>query len=164
VRKAVLTSGNAGRDRFVISPRNGLGQHWGNTGERWEGGAALLGGGACGVEGVADLVQSDLEEVPVDVRCHGRRAVPEHLLDDLDVGAGGDREAGRGVPQLVRVQVGHADRPRRRAERRAERAHAQRLAVSDAGEDQVVREGASAGIEVGVPVAVASVPPFAAVR
>jgi hypothetical protein len=31
--------------------------------------------------------------------------VAEHLLDDLDVGTGGDRERGGGVPQLVRVEA-----------------------------------------------------------
>jgi hypothetical protein len=42
------------------------------------------------------------------------------------------------VPELVRVQVGDADRPRLRAERGAEGADPQRLPVADASEDQVV--------------------------
>jgi hypothetical protein len=34
----------------------------------------------------------------------------EHLLDDLDVSAGGDGQAGGGVAKLVRVQAGQPDR------------------------------------------------------
>jgi hypothetical protein len=65
--------------------------------------------------------------------------VPEHLLDDLDVGATSDRQACGGVPELVRIQVRDPDGSGGRTERRAERADPQRLAVADAGEDQVVR-------------------------
>jgi hypothetical protein len=90
--------------------RIGLGQHWGNAGQRSQGVAAAVDGGARGVEGIADLVEAVLEEVPVGVQRHRRRAVAEHLLDHLHVGAGGDREAGRCVPELVRVQIGYADR------------------------------------------------------
>ena len=32
-------------------------------------------------------------------------------MHNLDLGAGRDGEASRGVPELVRVQVGYADRP-----------------------------------------------------
>jgi hypothetical protein len=41
--------------------------------------------------------------------------VAEHLLHDLDVGAGGDGQRGRGVAQLVRLQAGPEGRrwPRR---------------------------------------------------
>jgi hypothetical protein len=39
----------------------------------------------------------------------GGRGVAEHLLDDLDVRTGRDRQQGGRVPQLVRVQPGHAD-------------------------------------------------------
>jgi len=101
-RKAALTSGNPGKGRFFISARIGLGQHWGNTGQRAQVAAALLRGRAGGIEGVADLIEPVLEEVAVGVEGHGRRAVSEHLLDDLDVSAGGDGKAGGGVAQLVR--------------------------------------------------------------
>ncbi|HEY6932686.1 MAG TPA: hypothetical protein VI452_04740 [Marmoricola sp.] len=63
----------------------------------------------------------------------------EHLLDNLHVSAACDGEAGGRVPQSVRVQVGHADRARRRAEGSAKRADPQRLAVADTGEHQVIR-------------------------
>jgi hypothetical protein len=69
----------------------------------------MLGRRAGGVHRGGDLVEPVLEEVTVGVERHGRRAVAEHLLDDLHVGAGGDREAGCGVPELVGVQVGYAD-------------------------------------------------------
>ncbi|MFZ2015143.1 MAG: hypothetical protein WAV00_15085 [Nocardioides sp.] len=56
------------------------------------------------------LVEPVLEEVAVDVEGHRSRGVAQHLLDDFDVGAGGDGEAGGGLPQLVGMQLGHADR------------------------------------------------------
>ncbi|HET6561335.1 MAG TPA: hypothetical protein VFG72_05620 [Marmoricola sp.] len=55
----------------------------GNTGQRSEGVPTPVGGGACGIEGITGLVEPVLEEVAVGVERHGRRAVAEHLLDDL---------------------------------------------------------------------------------
>jgi hypothetical protein len=43
--------------------------------------------------------------VPIEVQRHARGLVPEHLLDDFDVGSGGDRQRGCSVPQTVRRQV-----------------------------------------------------------
>jgi hypothetical protein len=100
-----------------------LGQHWGNSrigrGNSDEPRTPLVGGRASPVHGVSDLVEPVLEEVAVRVQRHRRRerrrresswvgplAVPEHLLNDLDVGSGGDGEAGRGMPELMRMQVG----------------------------------------------------------
>jgi hypothetical protein len=45
-----------------------------------------------GVQAVRDVVQLVGEQVPVQVQGHARRGVPEHLLDDLDVPAGRDRQ------------------------------------------------------------------------
>ena len=45
----------------------------------------------------------------VGVEGHRRGGVPEHLLNHLDIGAGGDREAGGGVPELVGMQIVDAD-------------------------------------------------------
>ncbi|MFN8194695.1 MAG: hypothetical protein U0R80_10490 [Nocardioidaceae bacterium] len=90
------------------------------------------------VKRVADLVEAVLEEVAVGVQRHGGGGVSEHLLDDLDVGPRGDGQAGGGVPQLVRVQVGNADRRRGRPEADPEGAHPQRLSGADAGEDEVL--------------------------
>nr|WP_242497974.1 hypothetical protein [Nocardioides glacieisoli] len=100
-----------------------------------ESGTTLAGCVAGPVHGVADLVEPVFEEVAVGVEGHRCRAVSEHLLDDLDVGAAGDGEACGGVPEFVRVEVGYADGPGGRAERGAEGAHSQGLAVADAGED-----------------------------
>ena len=61
----------------------------------------------------------------------------EHLLDHLDVGAGGDRQAGGGVPQLVRVQAGKTDDPGRCGEGGAEGGHPQGAPVADPAEHQV---------------------------
>ena len=44
----------------------------------------------------------------------------EHLLHDFDIRAAGDGEAGGGVAQLVRVQLGNADRRGRHVEAGAE--------------------------------------------
>ena len=104
-----MTSGNAGSGLFVISLEIGLGQHSGNTGQRVQALAALPGGCAGAVQRVTDLVEAVLEEVPVGVQRHGGGGVTEHLLDDLHVRPGRDREAGGGVAQLMRVQVGDAD-------------------------------------------------------
>ncbi|MBS2937353.1 hypothetical protein KDN32_06330 [Nocardioides sp. J2M5] len=64
--------------------------------------------------------------------------MPEHLLDDFHVGPAGDRQAGGGVPELVRVEIRDPDDARGRPEGRAERADPQRLAVADASEDEVI--------------------------
>ena len=90
------------------------------------------------VHRAADFVEPVFEEVAVGVEGHGRRAVSQHLLDDLDVGSAGDGQTRGRVPEFVRVEVGYADGPGSRVERRAEDAHPQRLAVADAREDQVV--------------------------
>jgi hypothetical protein len=55
----------------------------------------------CRVESVRDGVEAVLEEVSVEVERHRRGLVPEHLLHDLQVGSGRDREARGGVPKLV---------------------------------------------------------------
>jgi hypothetical protein len=58
--------------------------------------------GVCGcAETVGDVVETIVEEVAVLVERHGRRLVSEHLLHDLDVGAGRDGQAGGGVTELV---------------------------------------------------------------
>jgi hypothetical protein len=64
----------------------------------------------CFVAGAGDLVEPVVEQVAIGVESHRRRGVTEHLLDHLDVGATGDRETGRGVAELVRVQAEKADR------------------------------------------------------
>lgn len=46
----------------------------------------------------------------VEVERRGRRPVSEHLLDDLDVGAGCDRQRCCGVPERVRVWPGEPER------------------------------------------------------
>src|SRR4051812_45839424 len=48
---------------------------------------------------------------------HRRRGVAEHLLDDLDVGAGGDGQGRGGVPQFVGMQARSSDARRRGGER-----------------------------------------------
>lgn len=58
---------------------------------------ALLGGVLEGFAPVAiecggNFVEAVGEEVAVDVEGHGRVLVAEHGLDDLDIGAGRDRE------------------------------------------------------------------------
>jgi hypothetical protein len=50
-----------------------------------------------------------VEQACVDVQCHRHRGMPEHLLHRLDVGPGADGEAGRGVPEIVRVVRGTSD-------------------------------------------------------
>jgi hypothetical protein len=70
-----------------------------------------MGGCSRAIHRLADFIEPVIEQVTVGVGRHGRRAVPEHLLDDLDAGAAGDREAGRGVPELVRVEVRNTDLP-----------------------------------------------------
>jgi hypothetical protein len=44
--------------------------------------------GAGGVHRVGDLVEVVVKEVAVPVEGHRRRGLTEHVLDDLDVGAG----------------------------------------------------------------------------
>ena len=90
VRKGALTSGDAGRGSFFVSAEIGLGQRWGNTRQQTSPRPRRFAGP---IHRVADLVEPVLEEVAVGVERHRRRAVSEHLLDDLDVGAGRDREA-----------------------------------------------------------------------
>ena len=87
---------------------------------------------------LADFVEPIFEEVAVGVEGHGRGAVSQHLLDDFDVGSASDGQTRGGVSEFVWVEVGYADGPGCRAERGAEGAHSQGLAVADAGEDQVV--------------------------
>ena len=61
------------------------------------------------VETVRNVIQLVREQVPVEVERHARGVVPEHLLDDLHVGARGDGERRRGVPQTVRGEVRFTD-------------------------------------------------------
>jgi hypothetical protein len=62
-----------------------------------------------GVECVGNLVEPGVEEVAVAVQGHRRALVSEHLLHNFDVGAGGDRKAGRGVSKPVRHKPLEAD-------------------------------------------------------
>jgi hypothetical protein len=55
-------------------------------------------------------VETVLDQPPVAVHGHGRHGVTEHPLDDLGVGTTGHGERRSGVPKLVRVQPGFADR------------------------------------------------------
>nr|WP_238384812.1 hypothetical protein [Ornithinicoccus soli] len=122
----------------------GVGQHSGNSriGLGNSVGAlagSLLGRGAGQVHRVGDLVEPVVEQVTVGVHGHRRRGVAEHVLDDLDIGTGRDRQARGGVPQLVRMQAGKSDRPRGRIEAAAaEDRRPHRAAAPDPGEDQLV--------------------------
>jgi len=53
------------------------------------------------VEATRDGVQVVAEQPGVDVKCHRRRRMAEHLLDCFDVGASADGQARRGVPEVV---------------------------------------------------------------
>ncbi|HEX5089632.1 MAG TPA: hypothetical protein VFV89_17625 [Nocardioides sp.] len=125
----------------------GFGQRSGNTGQQ----NFALFGRSCPqavverrllpgtVESVGDLVEPVLEQVAVGVHGHGRRRMSEHLLDDLHVGSGGDRQARRSVPQLVRVKTRDPDRRSGGVEvPAAEDGRAQRRAAADPGEDELV--------------------------
>lgn len=81
------------------------------------------------VEGLGDFVESVAEEVAVGVHGHGGGAVAEHLLDDFDVCAGCDREAGGGVAEFVWVESGDADGS-------SEDGGPERAATADTGEDE----------------------------
>ena len=85
-----------------------------------------------------DLVEAVLEEMTVGVQGHRRGGVSEHLLHHLDLGAGGDGEAGGGVAELVGMQSGDADGSGGVIERLAEGAHAQGRATADPGEYEIV--------------------------
>ena len=61
------------------------------------------------VESRRDIVEVFAEEPGVDVEGHRGGGVAEHPLNGLDVGAGGDGEAGGGVAQVVRTETGDAD-------------------------------------------------------
>jgi hypothetical protein len=120
-----------------------FGQQWGNgrsglgNGFRRAGSLRAL-GGAGRVHGGGDLVEADFKQVPIRVERHGGRGVAEHRLHDLHVGTARDGEAGGGVAQFVRVQVGDADCSRRCAKGGAERRDAERLAVADAAEHEAI--------------------------
>ena len=142
IRIGALTSESAWRCHFGNFCRIGLGQHWGNSriglGNDVESGTTLARCVAGPVHRLADFVEPIFEEVAVGVEGRGRRAVSQHLLDDFDVGSAGDGQTRGSVPEFVWVEVGYADGPGCRAERGAEGAHSQGLAVADAGEDQIV--------------------------
>lgn len=90
------------------------------------------------IEGIGDLIEAVVEQVPVDVHRHGRTGVTEHLLDDLDIRAGRDTgEAGGGVPQLVWMDPVRADGRHGGVEAGAEDVHPQRTTTADAGEHEL---------------------------
>ena len=62
------------------------------------------------VETVRDSVEVVVEQPGIDVKGHGRRCMPEHALDGLDVGAGGYGERCGYVPKFVRRESFDADR------------------------------------------------------
>ena len=95
-----MERGYAAPPGFVEVDDFGLGQHSGNS------------SGARRRHRLGHLVQPVAEEVPVLVQRHRRRGVPEHLLNDLHVGAGGDGQGRRGVPQFVGIQARQPDRRR----------------------------------------------------
>nr|WP_246161768.1 hypothetical protein [Aeromicrobium ginsengisoli] len=132
MEKDPLTSGNAGQGVFLIQVRKVLGQHSGNSRL-----SAL--GSACQIHRVGDLVEAVLEEMSVRVEGHRRRAVAEHLLHDLDVSTGRDRQRRGSVAQLVRVQIRNADGRRCHSEGFAEHADPQCLATANSSEDEVFR-------------------------
>jgi hypothetical protein len=67
----------------------------------------------CRVEACGDLIEPILEQVPVQIERHCRGLVPEHLLHDLDVRAGGDRQRSGGVTKAVRHEAVESDCTRR---------------------------------------------------
>ena len=77
----------------------GLGTHW--VHKRFASG---------GIVTFCDVVEAIGIQMAVEVKRHGRRLVAEHLLHDLHVGSRGDRKAGGGVPQFVRMQAWNAER------------------------------------------------------
>ncbi len=70
------------------------------------------------IDAFCDAVQVVLEQPAVNVERHGCGGVAQHPLDGLYVGAGSPREAGRGVPQVVRCEVLQPDRSASRLELR----------------------------------------------
>lgn len=92
-------------------------------------------GRTCRVESFGDIVQSVIEEVAVEVEGHGRRCVSEHLLHDLHIGAGSNRERRCCVPQVVRVEIWHADRFGSATEGALERRGPDRFTAADARKD-----------------------------
>ena len=62
------------------------------------------------VHRVSNGVETVGKQMPVQVERHCGRLVSEHLLNDLDVGSGGDRQRGRGVPERMRSETVETDR------------------------------------------------------
>ena len=86
--------------RSLVKINNfGLGTHW--VHKRFASG---------GIEALCDVVEAIGIQMAIEVERHGRGLVAEHLLHDLDVGTRGDRKAGGGVPQFMRMQARNAER------------------------------------------------------
>jgi hypothetical protein len=96
-------------------------------------------------ESGGDQVEVIVEEVRADVEGHRRRRVAQHPLDRFDVRAGRDREARRGLPQVVRgdareVGIVGPDARQGRIEPAAPDVAAAEDAAVRTGEDEVVRQ------------------------